>query len=65
MQFRHISAKFQPKNMKQHFDCGGGVGPLGPPWLRPWLGEVKGVTFSHPSCFSYRTFIKIFLESIF
>jgi len=34
MHFRHISAKIQlqPKNLKQHFDWGGGA--LGPPWLR-------------------------------
>jgi len=30
MHFRHISAKIQPKNLKQHFDSGEGRG-LGPP----------------------------------
>jgi len=25
----HISAKIQPKNLKQYFDWGGGPGPLG------------------------------------
>jgi len=29
MRFRNISAKIQPKNLKQHFDWGGGF--LGPP----------------------------------
>jgi len=32
MHFRHISAKIQLKNLKQHFDWGGrGPGPVGPP----------------------------------
>jgi len=35
MYFRHILAKIQPKNMKQHFDWGVRV-PLGFPWIRPW-----------------------------
>jgi len=40
MQFRHISAKIQPKNLKQHFDFfwgGGGWGTssLAPLWLLP------------------------------
>jgi len=30
MNFRHISAKIQPKNLKQNFDWGG-PGPLGLP----------------------------------
>jgi len=35
MHFRHISAKIQSKNLKQHFDWGEG-GPPGPTtWLRP------------------------------
>jgi len=33
MHFRHISAKIQPKNLKQHFDWGK------PSWLRPWPAE--------------------------
>jgi len=28
MHFRHISAEFQLKNLKQNFDWGGGPGPL-------------------------------------
>jgi len=38
MHFRHISAKIQLKNLKQHFDWG--AGPSGPPWLRPWCRSV-------------------------
>jgi len=34
MHFRHISAKIQLKNFKQHFDWGD-LGPLGLLWLRP------------------------------
>jgi len=36
MHFRHISAKIQPINLKQHFDWGGGGGPLATPLLRRW-----------------------------
>jgi len=34
MHFRHILAKIQLQNLKQHFDWRG-TGPLGPLWLRP------------------------------
>jgi len=34
MHFKHISAKIQPKNLKQHFDWGEEAGPLGSLWLR-------------------------------
>jgi len=34
MQFGQISAKIQPKNLKQDFDWGAGPNP----WLRPWSG---------------------------
>jgi len=36
MHFKHISAKIQPKNLKQHFDWGGWAF-WAPCWLRPWL----------------------------
>jgi len=35
MHFRHISAKIQPENLKQHFDWG----EPGPSWLRPCYDE--------------------------
>jgi len=38
MHFRHISAKIQPKNLKQHFDWGEGAGP---PWLSTWALKFK------------------------
>jgi len=47
MHFRHISAKIQPKNLKQNFDWEEGAG--GPPWLRPWSSPswwTKGNTFT-------------------
>jgi len=34
MHFRHISAKIQLKNLKQHFDWGA-------PWLRPWVFTLR------------------------
>jgi len=33
MHYRHISAKIQLKNLKQHFNWG--AGPLGPPLATP------------------------------
>jgi len=36
MHFRHISAKIQLKNPKQHFDWGGG-GPPGPTMATPLM----------------------------
>jgi len=39
MYFRHISAKFQPKNLKQLFVSGGG--PLGPPGYALGREEVS------------------------
>jgi len=35
MHFRHISAKIQPKNLKQHFDWGGPRSPGSTAWQRP------------------------------
>jgi len=45
MQFRHISAKIQPKNLKQHFDWRGGKG------LRPGyaLVTITMIYFVHAS----------------
>jgi len=42
MHFRCISAE----NLKHHFDWG--AGPLGPPWLRPWLPLT--CTKNKPNC---------------
>jgi len=37
MYFRQISAKIQPKNLKQHFDWGWARASWAhPSWLRPW-----------------------------
>jgi len=44
MYFSHISAKIQPKNLKQHFDWGE-PSPLGLSWLRSWLGEGDFYSF--------------------
>jgi len=39
MHFRHISAKIEPKNLKQHFDWGGAGAPLALPLAMPLLAN--------------------------
>jgi len=41
LHFRHISAKIQLKNLKQHFDWEGGLGPLATPLHRRPHGKFK------------------------
>jgi len=41
MHFRHISAKIQPKNLKQHIDWGAGY--LGPPLATPLLSSNRHI----------------------
>jgi len=64
MHFRHVSAKIQPKNLKQDFDLGERRAPwlLGP-WLRPWL-QYFSLLFHRVSSISHYTttmlyFIKV------
>jgi len=37
MHFRHISATNTAQKPKTTFRLGGGAGPPGLPWLRPWF----------------------------
>jgi len=46
MHFRHISAKLQPQNLKQHFDWGAGhLGPLTTPLVFNTCKSTCGVHF--------------------
>jgi len=71
MHFRHISAKIQPKNLKQYFDWEGGRAP----WLRPWSGggvisrrrpsELRGKIFRRSAAILQYLFHKIRILGIF